>query len=121
MRRCSPRPCRYGSGAGMKAEGSALGSSLRGGWLLLARGAWIAMTVVTLVSFIAALPAYYRQLIHLSGPSLNNMMNTNTSPEALRAALAQSGISVGFFAGYHLARDVVFGLVYFAIALLIVV
>ncbi|MDQ3927593.1 MAG: hypothetical protein M3328_00445 [Chloroflexota bacterium] len=68
--------------------------TLRGRWLLLARVAWIAVTVATLGNFVAAIPARYAQLAHPA--------------EAVRTALAAIGLSAGTYAFYNVALDTLF-------------
>lgn len=55
---------------------------------------------------------YYEQLRSFSDSAVGN-------PAAVRANLAEAGISVGFYAAYLLALDVVFAAVGFAVAILI--
>jgi hypothetical protein len=68
--------------------------TLRGRWLLLARAVWIAVAVTTLGTFLAAVPARYAQLAHPT--------------EAVRAALADIGLSAGTYAFYNVALDTLF-------------
>jgi len=78
---------------------------LRDRWLLLAQLGWGAVVMLALGLFVAAVPALYTQR---SVPS-----------EAIRAGLAQAGLSVGVYAAYVTALQIVFALAYFAIAVLI--
>jgi signal transduction histidine kinase len=79
---------------------------LHGHWRVLAWGVWGALVALALSLFAAAIPALYAQ--------------RNTPSEAVREGLAQLGLTVGFYAGYVIALQVVLALAYFAVAALIV-
>ena len=78
---------------------------LRGRGLILARTGWAAFVALNLMLFAAAIPALHAQR---GAPS-----------EAVRAELAQLGISEGLYAAYFTALLVAFGLGCFAVATVI--
>ena len=65
---------------------------LRGRWLLAARAAWVAVAVVTLGAFVAAVPVRYAELARPS--------------EGASAALQEIGLSPAGYALYNVALDV---------------
>jgi hypothetical protein len=89
----------------MSAGASQPSPTLRGLWLLLARAAWMAVTVAVLGTFIAAVPARYTQLAHPT--------------EAVRTALAEIGLSAGAYAFYNVALDTLFVSVFATIGIVI--
>ncbi len=78
---------------------------LRGRWLLPARAAWAAVTILTVVIFIAAVPA---RLEELRGDPFN-----------FREGLAQLGLSVEFFALYGTVLDVLVALTFTTLGVII--
>ena len=89
---------------------------LRGRWLLLARAAWLAVAALTLALFVASIPAEFAEL-QVECPTAV-CANGQLSPAGMRA-LADLGLSLGFFAAYGVVLDVVFAAVYVAVAALI--
>src|SRR5215468_4446269 len=79
---------------------------LYGRRLVLARIVWVALVALELVLFLAAIPARYRQL--------------STPPTAIQETVAQLGLSIGFYAAYLTASQLVVGLGFFFIAAIIV-
>jgi signal transduction histidine kinase len=75
---------------------------LRYAWLLAARAVCVAIAVLALVRFAAAVPSYYAQL---SDPA-----------ETVRIGLAQLGISAGSYATFRLALAVLVVVVYYVVA-----
>ena len=80
--------------------------ALNGRWLILARTVWGVLILLALGFFIAAVPALYA---HRSSPS-----------ETVRAGLGQLGLSGDFYATYVTTLLVVFALVCFTVAAMIV-
>lgn len=87
------------------------------GWwrdrLTWARVGWSTTTVALLILFAASLPAYYHQLVTISGPD-------TADPEATRAGLAQLGLSTSAYALFIVAVETVLFLGFLVIALIIV-
>src|SRR5262245_23974980 len=79
---------------------------LRGRALILAQLVWATLVVLALLLFLISIPALYLQL--------------SRPPEALRESLTQAGLSIGIYAVYLDAINVVFGLGSFVVAALIV-
>jgi hypothetical protein len=90
---------------GISARISQPSPALRGGWLLLARAAWVAVAVATLGIFVAAVPARCTQLAHPT--------------EAVRTALAEIGLSAGTYAFYNVGLDTLFVSVFATIGIVI--
>lgn len=74
--------------------------------IALARAAWVALVILILGIFVAAIPALYTQ--------------RSAPPVAVEAGLAELGLSVGAYAAYWTGLHLFFGAVYFAAAALIV-
>ncbi|HSH80525.1 MAG TPA: histidine kinase, partial [Herpetosiphonaceae bacterium] len=78
-------------------EQKTAGTRLRGYTLLLARAAWLVVTVVSIGMFAASVPHYYRtEVVTLRSLDIDN-------PEAVRVGLQQLGIPLNVFAGWVLA------------------
>jgi signal transduction histidine kinase len=82
---------------------SAVDTRLRGIWLALARLAWAAMAGLALLLFVLGIPARYDHVRNLSG---DDAIPTGWTPAAIRAALAQLGLSTDFRAIYFVALAV---------------
>ena len=88
----------------------------RSAWLALARVAWLAMAVLTLALFAAAIPARYA---HVQTPCPTSACEDGRlTPERTRA-LEDLSLSLDFYAAYTVALDVIFAAVYFAVAAVI--
>lgn len=74
-------------------------------WFVPARVLWVVVVLASLGMFVVAVPAYYRQLM--------------TPPEDLRQSLAQSKLSLTFFAGYLSGLVALFSLTCFGVAAVI--
>src|SRR5436305_13503268 len=72
-----------------------------GRWLLLARGIWIALVVLTLAIFFASLPVYLAQLQTPSAGTASAFSKQLTPSQA--GALKGIGLSPGDYAAYTLA------------------
>jgi signal transduction histidine kinase len=91
-------------------------TTLHGRWLLLVRVAWLAVAAAALALFIASIPAAFAELQGECPTAV--CANGQLSPAGMRA-LADLGLSLGFFAAYGVALDIVFAAVYVAVAVLI--
>ncbi|HEU5101968.1 MAG TPA: hypothetical protein VFU22_23260, partial [Roseiflexaceae bacterium] len=91
-------------------------TTLRGRWLLAARGAWLATALLTLAMVAMAIPVEYARLqqICLSG----DCEHPHMTPESLRD-LEALGLSAGFFATYFIGVILIFILVWCAAGALI--
>ncbi len=88
----------------------------RGRSLLLARAAWVAVAVLAVGLFVAAIPAELA-LLHTPCPTV--ACPTGQLPPAGMRALEDLGLSSGSFAAYSVAMDAVFAAVCGAVAALI--
>ena len=89
---------------------------LHGRWLLLARVAWLAVSLLTLVLFAASLPLIYGQLLgEASGPGASIW---SLNPEEMHA-LGQLGLSAGLYAAFFSTLEVLFVLGFAGVAGLI--
>ena len=93
---------------------SAPGRRLHRYWLTLARIAWFAVVLVTLVLYVVGTPVYFAQF---HTPCTGCLDERLTPDEA--QALHALGISTTTYAAYWVAVNVLFALVYFAVAMLI--
>ena len=91
-------------------------TTLRGRRLVLARAAWLAVAGLALTMFVAGLPVRYNQFRTLARTDVS----PDWTPEAMRAALAQLGLSAGFYAAYFSALAVAVALGALAVAAVIV-
>ncbi len=91
------------------------GHRLRGRSLSLARTIWTGVAVVTLVLFVAGIPAEFAQFRSVC---TDECADRQLSLEALRN-LQALGLSKELYAAYAVALDVVFASVYAAVAALI--
>src|SRR5215210_5643123 len=89
---------------------------LRGRYLLLARVAWIGVATLAVGLFAIGIPAEFTQL---QVPCPTVVCPTGQLPPAGVRALQNLGLSLGSFAAYSVAMDVVFAVVCCAIAALI--
>ncbi len=86
---------------------------LGGGWLRLVRAVWLAVAVLVVGMFLAAVPLRYEQFFSLS------YLPEGMDPTALRANLERAGLSMGFYAAYHLAMEAGFALLCLALGVVI--
>src|SRR5215210_503975 len=89
---------------------------LRGCLLTLARIAWIVMAALALGLFVLGIPAEFAQFQTACAP--DECANRQLSQEDLRA-LGGFGVSLGFYAPYAVAVDIIFAVVYGTVAALI--
>ena len=89
-----------------------------GRWRLAAwREAWLSWRVGV---FAASLPARYDQLLHLQPGRFSLADIRGADTEAIRAALAQLGVSVTFYAAHTVVLEIAFALVFCAVAVVVV-
>jgi hypothetical protein len=98
----------------------ALDTRLHGRWLLLARGVWLALDVLTLTVFFASLPVYIAQLqTPCAGTALACALSQQLTPE-LVGALKGIGLSAGNYAAYIVTLTLASVVVYLVVSTLIV-
>jgi hypothetical protein len=89
---------------------------LHGRWLLLARVAWLAVSLVTLALFAASVPLTYGELHNMAfGPGASIW---SLNPEETHA-LGQLGLSTGIYAAFFVTLEVLFVLGFAGVAGLI--
>ncbi|HWQ14022.1 MAG TPA: hypothetical protein VNL77_14575 [Roseiflexaceae bacterium] len=93
------------------------GTQLQGRWLLLARGAWLAIAALCLGFFAAGVPAVFAGLQRLNPPA---QVDSGQLPPASAHVLQDLGLSLSSYAAYGIALDIVLATVYTAVAALIV-
>jgi hypothetical protein len=86
---------------------------LHGRWLLLARAAWITLAVLALGLFVAGIPAEFA-LLQVPCPTVR--CPTGQLPPVGLHAVEDLGLSLGSFAAYSVAMDVLFAAVCVAVA-----
>ncbi|HEX9596441.1 MAG TPA: hypothetical protein VF982_06140, partial [Anaerolineales bacterium] len=96
---------------------TATSSTLHGRWLLIARTTWLAVGALTVCLFVAGVAAEFAQL-QLGCPTPSCASSGGIAIVELRL-LENLGFSIGFFAAYGVALDVVFASVYVVVAALI--
>ena len=91
-------------------------TTLRGGWLGFARAMWLLVAVLALGLFVASIPPHFAQLRTVcTGTTCGDAQPTPAGVQSLRGL----GLSIGFYAVYFLTLEIVFALVFFAIAIAI--
>jgi signal transduction histidine kinase len=88
-------------------------AELRGRWLLLARAGWVAVVLLVVGLFVAAVPARYDQIVTLSN------LPEDIDSTILRTNLADAGLSIRFYATYHLVMEICFAAVCLTLAAVI--
>ncbi|MGH8058090.1 MAG: protein kinase domain-containing protein [Candidatus Entotheonellia bacterium] len=91
-------------------------AALRGRWLLIAQAIWLALATLTVGLFIASVPLRYAELQTIC-PAVP-CFNLQLSVDQVRA-LEALGLSIGFHATYSVTLEVIFAVVYGAVAGLI--
>lgn len=87
------------------------------GWRLhLARGAWLAIVVLTLGIFFIAVPLRFQQLVTVTPEGDDALVILSTGEAAL---LSQYGISLTFYALYFVAAEMIFAAVYVILGMVI--
>lgn len=92
--------------APMDRSGGRPAARPRARWLALAQAAWAGLVLLALGIFMVAIPALYAR--------------RSTPPELIATGLAELGIPVGFYATYWTGIHILFAVVYFAAAAMIV-
>ncbi|MDP8948018.1 MAG: hypothetical protein M3N09_07975, partial [Actinomycetota bacterium] len=88
-------------------------AELRGRWLLLARVGWVTVVLLVVGLFVAAVPARYDQIVTLSN------LPEGIDSTILRTNLAEAGLSIHFYATYHLVVEICFATVCLTLAVVI--
>ena len=89
---------------------------LHGRYLLLARTAWVAVAVLTVVCIAASIPVEFARLQTVC--TTGACEAAALTPANVRE-LGSMGLSVGFFAGYHIAVELIFAATSFAVGVLV--
>jgi hypothetical protein len=89
---------------------------LHGRWLIIARIAWIACVVLTLVIFFASIPVYITQLETICSGA--GCAYRQLSPEQA-AALQAGGFSLVSYAAYNVVLDIISVVFFFAVSFVI--
>ena len=99
-----------------RSSDGTLAVRLRGRLLLLARMVWIVVATLAVGLFIIGIPAEFT-LLHAPCPAVT--CSTGQLPSTSLRALQDLGLSLGFFAAYSVAMDVLFAAVCVTVAALI--
>jgi len=89
---------------------SEAGTRLRGVWLLLARGVWLAAMALAIVILIAAVPVRFSKLLNFGSIFIIDTSTTRAGdldPNAVQNGLQQLGISPGFYAAYNISLELI--------------
>ncbi len=89
---------------------------LHGHWLIVARIAWIACVVLTVVIFFACIPVYVAQLETICSGA--GCAYRQLSPEQA-TTLQAFGVSLGSYAAYNVILDTISAIVFFAVSVVI--
>jgi len=88
-------------------------TQLSGRWLLIARGTWVSLVILTVVIFVVLLPSYFAQLQTVcSGPTCAIVQPTSDSVQAMQ----QLGLSASSYATFMLMLTLVTALVCFLVS-----
>src|SRR5260370_13551579 len=101
------------------SSGTGHEETLRGGFLLLARSAWIAFALVELVLFIGGIFAYATQLHTICTNTVHVTCNFWQPTPGNVQALAHLGIQLPVYAATFLAIDIIVSLIFWGVGLLI--
>ena len=96
-------------------------SSMRGGWLLLARVAWVAVAITALAIILFSIPSsfeHYQSVCTAASEVCAEQAVDQATPEGVRA-LRDVGLSLGSYALLNVVIDKVFELVWFTVGALI--
>src|SRR5215208_3943932 len=105
----------------MSTRASPPATTMRGGWLLLARVAWIAVAITALAIVLFSVPSsleHYRSVCTAVSEVCSERAVRKPTPEGVRA-LRDVGLSLGSYALLNVVIDKVFELVWFAVGALI--
>ncbi len=104
----------------IRKRSHALDTRLHGRWLLLARGIWLALVVLTLAIFFASLPVYVALLqTPCAGTALACALSQQLTPGQV-GALKGMGLSPGDYAAYIVALTLASVVVYLVVSTLII-
>ena len=93
-------------------------NELHGTDLMIARGIWSVLVVLTLGMFLAAIPFRFQQLVTVT-PQGDNPLVVLATVEA--EWLTSMGVPLAAYAGYFIALEIIFAFVYIALGILIFV
>ena len=105
----------------MSARASSPATTLRGGWLLLARTTWVVVAITALVIVLFSVPSsfeQYRTVCTAASEVCSERAVMQVTSEGVQE-LREVGLSVRFYAFLNVAIDKVFELVWFAVGALI--
>ena len=105
----------------MSTRASPPATTMRGGWLLLARVAWIAVAIAALAIVLFSVPSsleHYRSVCTAVSEVCSERAVRQPTPEGVRA-LREVGLSVRSYTLLNVVIDEVFQLVWFAVGTLI--
>jgi hypothetical protein len=91
-------------------------TTLRGRQLLFARIAWLLVALLTIGLYLTSVPIYFAYLVTMCPVSACS--NGQLTPDTVRA-LDALGLSLGFYATYTVALDIVVAGIYSAVAVLL--
>src|SRR5215203_5887856 len=106
---------------GMSNRASPPATTMRGGWLLLTRVAWIAVAITALAIVLFSVPSsfeHYQSVCTAVSEVCSERAVRQPTPEGVRA-LRDVGLSLGSYALLNVVIDKVFELVWFAVGALI--
>jgi hypothetical protein len=98
----------------MSTRTSTLANTLRGRWLVLARGAWVAVALFTVGVFVSGLPSEFTRLRTPCSGTVGCVWAPRLTAENARE-LGELGLSVDLVAAYFVALEIAFVGVSFAI------
>src|SRR4028118_1857239 len=96
-------------------------SSMRGGWLLLARVAWVAVAIAALAIILFSIPSsfeHYQSVCTAASEVCAEQAVDQATPEGVQT-LGETGLSLRSYALLNVVVDKVFQLVFFAVGALI--
>jgi hypothetical protein len=96
-------------------------SSMRGGWLLLARVAWVAVVITALAIILFSIPSsfeHYQSVCTAASEVCAEQAVDQATPEGVQT-LGETGLSLRSYALLNVVVDKVFQLVFFAVGALI--
>jgi hypothetical protein len=96
-------------------------SSMRGGWLLLARVAWVAVAITALAIILFSIPSsfeHYQSVCTAASEVCAEQAVDQATPEGVQT-LGETGLSLRSYALLNVVVDKVFQLVFFAVGALI--
>ena len=98
----------------MSTRASTLANTLRGRWLVLARGAWIAVALLTVGVFVSGIPSEFVRLRTPCSGTVGCAWVPRLTAENARE-LGELGLAVDLFAAYFVALEIAFVVVSAAI------